>query len=208
MRRDFLPSPPARHLRLLKKCDLRLPTSLAQRIMERKKPTDLRQVSRNLILLALGVSSHFAGQAFAASVKGQVLGGGAPIAQSTVTLWEASASAPKQLGQTRTDDKGRFEVSYTGSIADFSLYLVATGGVLKANPGTANNRAIALMTVMGGEPPAKVVINEMTTVASVWTNAQFLDDTTLRGQPLSLRIAAGNVPNFVDLETGGWGNAI
>ncbi len=32
------------------------------------------------------------GQGFAAdSIKGEVMGGGAPIAKSTVTLWEASA---------------------------------------------------------------------------------------------------------------------
>ena len=48
----------------------------------------------------------------------------------------------------------------------------------------------------------------MTTVASVWTNNQFLDGTTIKGPALSLRIAAGNVPNFVDLQTGGWGSAI
>ena len=45
----------------------------------------------------------------------------------------------------------------------------------------------------------------MTTVASVWTNAQFLDGAAIKGPALSLRIAAGNVPNFVDLQTGGWG---
>jgi DNA-binding response OmpR family regulator len=33
--------------------------------------------------------------------------------------------------------------------------------------------AIALLTVLGNTPPTKVVINEMTTVASVGTNAQF-----------------------------------
>ena len=88
-----------------------------------------------------------------------------------------------------------------------SIWLLL-GGVSAANQGAGNNPAIALITVVGSKPPAKVVINEMTTVASVWTNAQFLDDTTLRGQSLSLRIAAGNVPNLVDLETGGWGDAI
>ena len=61
---------------------------------------------------------------------------------------------------------------------------------------------------MGSKPPARVVINEMTTVASVWTHAQFIDGMTIKGAPLQLRIAAGNVPNFVDLETGGWGDAI
>ena len=48
----------------------------------------------------------------------------------------------------------------------------------------------------------------MTTVASVWTSAQFLDGTALKGHALGLRIAAGNVPNFVDLSTGGWGGTI
>ena len=55
-------------------------------------------------------------------------------------------------------------------------------------------------------PPRPVVtINEMTTVASVWTNNQFLDGTAISGTSLGLRIAAGNVPNFVDLATGGYG---
>ena len=48
----------------------------------------------------------------------------------------------------------------------------------------------------------------MTTVASVWTHAQFLDGTAIKGHALGLRIAAGNVPNFVDLQTGGWGTTI
>ncbi len=48
----------------------------------------------------------------------------------------------------------------------------------------------------------------MTTVASVWTHAQFLDGSAIKGPALSLRIAAGNVPNFVDLQSGGWGATI
>src|SRR5271156_5052619 len=149
----------------------------------------------------------FALSTLAADIKGQVLGGGAPIAQSTVTLMQASAGAPKQLVQTKSDGSGNFTIHGTGA-TDCSLYLVATGGVSAANQGAGDNPAIALIVVVGSKLPAKVVINEMTTVASVWTNAQFLDDTTLQGQPLSLRIAAGNVPNFVDLQTGGWGDAI
>jgi hypothetical protein len=62
--------------------------------------------------------------------------------------------------------------------------------------------------VLDNKPPEKLTINEFTTIASVWTNAQFLNGTTLQGHALGLRIAAGNVPNFVDLQTGGWGGAI
>ena len=56
--------------------------------------------------------------------------------------------------------------------------------------------------MIGSKPLATVTINEITTVASVWTNAQFLDGTVIKGAALGLRIAAGNVHNFVDLATG------
>ena len=148
-----------------------------------------------------------AGQAFAEQiVKGQVLGGGEPIANSTVTLWQASSGAPKQLAQTKTTADGRFEMNSPGPSGDTSLYLVATGGVPKSGGG--DNPAIALLTVLGSEPPAAVTINEMTTVASVWTNNQFLNGTALQGHSLGLKIAAGNVPSFVDLQSGGWGATI
>jgi hypothetical protein len=76
------------------------------------------------------------------------------------------------------------------------------------NKGGGDNPALAFLAVLGGSAPAKVVVNEMTTVASVWTNAQFLDSAAIKGPALSLSVAAGNVPNFVDLSTGGWGATI
>ena len=74
------------------------------------------------------------------------------------------------------------------------------------NRAGGGNPAIALLSVLGNAPPSKVVVNEMTTVASVWTHTQFLDGTAIKGNSLGLKIAAGNVPNFVDLQTGGWGD--
>jgi hypothetical protein len=50
-----------------------------------------------------------------------------------------------------------------------------------------------------------VVVNEMTTIASIFTHNQFIDGAAIKGPALSLKIAAGNVRNFVDLATGGWG---
>ncbi len=166
-----------------------------------------RRLIQIATLTALAIPLGLVGIASATdSIRGQVLGGGAPIGQSTVTLWAATADAPKQLSQTKTDNEGRFEVSSIGAPADSSLYLLAMGGEPKARAG--NNPAIALLTVVGSKPPARVVINEMTTVASVWTHAQFIDGMTIKGAPLQLRIAAGNVPNFVDVVTGGWGGTI
>jgi streptogramin lyase len=142
-------------------------------------------------------------------LSGRVLGAGGPIANSTVTLWEAGSNEPKKLAEAKTNDQGQFEIRSTAARgADSFLYLVATGGVPKAQKSSADNPAIVLLTVLGNKPPDKVVINEFTTIASVWTNAQFLDGPKLQGNVLGLRIAAGNVPNFVDLQTGGWGGAI
>ena len=117
------------------------------------------------LTLAPGVLAFcvLAGTAFAAdSIKGQVMGGGAPIAKSTVTLWEASADAPKQLAQTKTSDDGRFEVRAKGAKGDAVLYLVASGGVPKASKASGDNPAIVLLAVVGNNPPASVTINDWT----------------------------------------------
>src|SRR5215469_13789264 len=136
-------------------------------------------------------------------INGQVLGAGAPIAGSTVTLWAAGTDAPRQLAQTRTGADGRFALSADGKGA--ILYLVAKGGRPAASKASGDNPALALITVLGSKPPARAVVNEMTTVASVWTHNQFIHRTAIRGNTLGLKIAAGNVPSFVDLQTGGWG---
>ncbi len=163
------------------------------------------------LLARLGVLSlACASPAVAAlRIEGQVQGGGGPIANSTVTLWAASANAPAQLAQVKTDATGHFEISTDQSPSnDISLYFIAKGGKPAVTKAGGDNPAIGLMTVLGAALPAKVTVNEFTTIASVWTHNQFLDGTAIKGHALGLGIAAGNVPNFVDLETGGWGSAI
>ncbi len=169
-----------------------------------------RSIVRTLMLGTMFVAIVLsAGAAFAAdSIKGQVLGGGAPIAKSTVTLWEASAGAPKQLDQAKTNDDGRFEVRAKGAHGDGVLYLVAAGGVPKASKAGGDNSAIALLAVLGSKPPASVVVNELTTVASAFTAARFISGGAISGNALGLRIAAMNVPNLVNLQTGSWGSVI
>ena len=50
-------------------------------------------------------------------IEGQVQAGGGGIANSSVTLWGASAGEPKQLAQARTDGDGRFELSSPETLA-------------------------------------------------------------------------------------------
>jgi len=163
-------------------------------------------VSADAAGYAMTTASTNGGERAAGTIRGAVLGAGFPITGSTVTLWQAGANAPKQLAQTQTDSAGNFEVPTKDAQAGNTLYLVATGGQPKGAGG--DNSAITLLSVVGGTPPAHIVINEMTTLASVITHAQFIDGTAISGPPLGLRIAAGNVPNFVDLQTGGFGETM
>src|ERR1700691_1848021 len=83
------------------------------------------------------------------TLNGNVLGGGQPIANSTVTLWAASAGAPTQLGQARTGVDGSFTINSTDAPdKDAILYLIAKGGQPKANAQSGDNPAIALMAVI------------------------------------------------------------
>ena len=168
----------------------------------------VRAFSPKLSATASVLSTLFlVGQAISQqNIKGQVLGGGAPIATSTVTLWEASAGAPRQLAEAKTNADGQFEVGGRASSNDTSLYLLATGGVPRGKD--SDNKSVVLAAVLGNKPPANVVIDEMTTIASVITHAQFIDGTAIKGSALALRIAAENVPNFVDLKTGDYGATI
>jgi hypothetical protein len=147
-------------------------------------------------------------RAMAADLAGKVQGAGLPIANSTVTLYAAGTGAPTQLAQGKTDDNGAFNLNVDQTPADSVLYVVAKGGTPKAAANKGANDAIVLLAVLGSTPPNIVTVNEFTTMASVWTSAQFLEGDVLSGHALGLRIAAGNVPNFVDLATGGYGGTI
>src|SRR5262249_39271158 len=68
----------------------------------------------------------FAQQRSGVRIEGQVQAGGGPLANSTVTLWAASAGEPRQLAQARTNNDGRFELGNQEALgADVILYVVA-----------------------------------------------------------------------------------
>ena len=123
-----------------------------------------------------------------------------------MTLYAAGTGAPKQLAQGKSDDTGAFNLTYAGAPADSVLYLVAKGGTPKAGKGASES--LALLALLGNAPPKKVTVNELTTVASAFTAARFIQGESISGNPLGLRIAAMNVPNFVNLQSGGWGSVI
>ena len=87
-----------------------------------------------------------------------------------------------------------------------TLYLVAKGG--GPTPGKRGRQPRDRACAVLGEPPAKVSINEFTTVASVWTHNQFIDGTAIKGNALQLKIAGRQRTELCRSATGGWGATI
>lgn len=142
------------------------------------------------------------------TLNGRVLGGGEPISGSTVTVYSAGTSISETLGSGVTGADGKFEVAFERPGAGAVVYAIAREGIPqgKRNP----NPAIALLTVIGNvdKRPQSITINELTTVASVWTNAQFLDGSSITGNETGINNAARNVENIVNIETGEPGSVI
>jgi hypothetical protein len=141
-------------------------------------------------------------------LAGKVLTAGKPVAGSIVTLYAASSAAPTKLGEAKTDDQGQFKVAAGQAPKDGVLYVIAKGGTPLAAENKAANNGLALLSVLGTTPPKTITVNELTTVASAFTSARFIEGESISGKALGLRIAAGNAPNLVDPETGSWGKVV
>jgi hypothetical protein len=113
--------------------------------------------------------------------------GAQPLAGARVTLYNVTEGAPAAIGTGTTDGNGWFETDQdTGPSSDFIFYATASlpGGVL-------------LVSVIGPELLAPIVINELTTVAAAFSLAQFIDGGGITGNPFGVRIASGMNDNLV-----------
>ncbi|MGY8749820.1 MAG: hypothetical protein ACKVHR_17395 [Pirellulales bacterium] len=138
---------------------------------------------------------------FALDMEGTLTLGGKAVPDAKVTLWKtAGMDAPEAMIETLTDAEGAFELTNLGANEEGNIYYITTAGGVHEN--------VALMSVLGATPPQTIVINEMTTVASVFTSAQFINGVAISGNPLGVKIAADNAPNLVDPVTGTWGHAL
>ncbi len=142
------------------------------------------------------------------NLQGVVHGGQSPIADATVTLYEAgpAGGSATVINSTSTVSDGSWSFSgltnYGQSNACASanslLYVVASSG----NPGAGTNNAINLMAAIGacGSTPSYVVVNELTTVAAVYAlNGFAYQSSAPTGTPGSLNGCVDCTPSFSDM---------
>jgi sugar lactone lactonase YvrE len=133
----------------------------------------------NALIFTISVKITYSGAAF----TGTISAGTQAVSGSNVQLFAAgttgNGSTPTALliGALTTDTTGAFSVpaGYTCPTAASQLYVVARGGQL----GTAAaNSTIAFITSLGPcnqvVAASHVVLNEVTTVATVWAFSQFM----------------------------------
>jgi hypothetical protein len=149
-------------------------------------------------LVAVGVLSLTNISALAAELAGTIQAANQPIAAATVTLYATAEGTPSQVAQTKTDSNGRFRLDAKPAPKGSVFYLVAKGP----------KEAVALMLLLGPSLPQRVIVNELTTVASTFCAARFINGEAISGNALGLRIASGNVSNLVDPGTGTGGKVI
>jgi hypothetical protein len=138
-------------------------------------------------------SSNSTNPAPGAALKGRVHGGQSPVSGATIQLWQPgtqangssagpliSGAALTTAGEALTDANGNFDITgqYSCPSSTTEVYITATGGNPGLSGGSLNNSALVLMAALGpcgslASLTGPIVINEVTTVASVYALAQF-----------------------------------
>jgi hypothetical protein len=135
-------------------------------------------------------------------LAGTVQSGGIGLAGYRVSLHAAFVDhGPpwKDLGSATTDAGGNFRITYAlppGLADDPSILLV------DAQRGAS---MLASAIGIGANPPAQIVVNERTTVATGNAFAQFVDGDTLRGNTYGMLNALAMAANLANPATGAAG---
>ncbi|MES2394105.1 MAG: NHL repeat-containing protein [Acidobacteriota bacterium] len=155
-------------------------------------------------------------------LTGQVRGGQQPVSSALIQLWAVgntgAASASTQLVQSSvyTDNTGGFDITGQWNCSDTAtygsdplLYITATGGNPGLGPG-GSNPALGMLVALGPcstvTANTRISINELTTVASVYSLAPFMTDAAHVGAAASkmsgLKSAFETVHSLVDTSSG------
>jgi hypothetical protein len=160
------------------------------------------------------------------ALNGIVTAGAQPVAGTVVQLFEAGTSgygskataltSPNSTSTVVTDSNGNFTIpaGYSCTTTTSQVYVVAIGGSVGANQP---NTDLAMMTALGpcGNLNSQIfLVNEVTTVASVWPLAPFASNDPLTGKSSYQYLGASStntaglidafatVNNLVDISTG------
>jgi hypothetical protein len=152
------------------------------------------------------------------TLQGKVKGGEQPVVGANIQLYavgttgDGTAATPMLTTTVTTGNGGEFTITgdYTCPSITTEMYLVATGGNPGLPAGSPPNTALSLMAALGNcgdlTSATHIIINEATTVGSVWPLAQFMNSYLKVGSGSSDALALSNafmlVNEFIDTDGG------
>ncbi len=146
-------------------------------------------------------SLALADQAGAAKLRGDAVSGSQRLGSKRVQLYRAgsAASKPVRLARGRTRGNGSFEIGYRAPRhSKAPLYLIV-----------GRPDAVRLAAMLGTRPfPARIVVNDRTTVAAGFGLAQFISGGDIAGSSPGLPNAAAMAANLANVRTGRIGKVL
>ena len=136
-----------------------------------------------------------------ALLSARVVGAGNPIVGATVRIYAAGPSAATLLGSGQTDSSGAVSITIANPGGNAVLYALAVGG----DAGHGPDSAIAMLSTFGlaSNYTSTIVIDELTTIVSVWSMRAFIhSDRSIFGPSPGLQNAALTVANLANLAEG------
>ncbi|MFI9325777.1 LysM peptidoglycan-binding domain-containing protein [Kitasatospora aureofaciens] len=141
-----------------------------------------------------------------AALHGTVTGAGKPLPSAQVTLFAGSREGTRELGHATTDATGSFTITYAPP----------TDGVLYVEAASAKASRLRLRSVVGvgagggvtQRSETTVTVNELTTVATTYSLAQFSDQHGIAGPSPGLQNAAATSFHLADPATGKPGKVV
>lgn len=161
----------------------------------------MKKTSLSLIAFAFLTTAGY-GQV----VNGEIEVNNTPVSKSTITLWKTSPKDGASIVKTMTSNKmGKFSFSYDSTSKNSYYYLTSKGGVVN----DFNVSKLSYLSVLPQSNDLKeVTLNELSTIGSVWPNAQLINSRVISGSKNGLKIGNAQVPNLVDISTGTFGQTI
>jgi streptogramin lyase len=137
------------------------------------------------------------------TIKGALSFNQSGVDNARVQLWEANNENAIGESVLSTTDNSEFTLTATAGSDQPILYITAA-----LQDADAVLMSVLAPNLLEEKGKSRVVVNELTTVASAFTCAQFFSGLQLSGDLKGISIAAKNTPNLVHPLTGSWGDVL
>jgi hypothetical protein len=154
------------------------------------------------LLLTSALSSYAQAQGFTVNVESS----GEPVANAQVQLWQAKPGGkPVLIAKSHTSKEGQSLFDQPLTPKDGFYYFTSNGGKIS---GQAVDHYAGL-AVLTPEQKGDVVINEISTIGSLWPLAsQFSGDHNISGSVTGLLVGSEHVSNLADVTKGDFGATV